>query len=107
MSNHTQVASKTQPRNIINDNGTLRVDSRIIAGRFGIQHHNLMEQISKYSNEFKILGMLPFQTEEIKGCRQPEKYALLNEDQTIFILTLSCNTPQVVQLKLDLTIDLL
>ncbi|TGO03600.1 hypothetical protein PN36_03860 [Candidatus Thiomargarita nelsonii] len=31
------------------------------------------------------------------------KYALLNEDQAVFALTLSRNTPQVVQLKLDLT----
>ena len=95
MSNDTQVASKTQPRNIINDNGTLRrVDSRIIAGHFGIEHYNLMEYICKYSNEFNQLGMLTFKNEEKQGCRQPEKYALLNEDQTIFILTLSRNTAQ-------------
>jgi len=104
MRDNTQIASKTQTINIINDDGTPRVDSRIIAERLGIQHHNLIENIRKYKSEFNHLGILPFETEEIKGRGQPEKYALLNEDQTIFVLTLSRNTPEVVQLKLDLTV---
>ncbi|OAD22122.1 hypothetical protein THIOM_002090 [Candidatus Thiomargarita nelsonii] len=55
-----------------------------------------------------MLGSLPaFETEAVKteGQRgiKHNKYALLDEDQTIFALTLSRNTPEVVQLKLELT----
>jgi len=104
VSNNTQISYKSQVVNIINIDGTFRVDSRLIAQRLSIQHRNFIENIRKYSSEFHQLGILPFQTEEINGRGQPEKYALLNEDQTIFALTLSRNTPEVVQLKLDLTV---
>jgi len=104
VSNNTQILYKSQVVNIINIDGTFRVDSRLIAQRLRIQHRNFIENIRKYSSEFHQLGILPFQTEEINGRGQPEKYALLNEDQTLFALTLSRNTPEVVQLKLDLTV---
>ncbi|MEN8216750.1 MAG: hypothetical protein ABFS56_10320 [Pseudomonadota bacterium] len=39
-----------------------------------------------------------------QGGGNPQKYALLSEDQAIFALTLSRNTPEVVQLKLELTV---
>lgn len=106
LSNNTQISYQSQLINIVNVEGTPRVDSRLIADRLGIQHKNLMENISKYANVFHTLGSLPFETETRKrniGATQI-KYALLNEDQTIFALTLSRNTPQVVQLKLDLTV---
>jgi phage regulator Rha-like protein len=86
---------------------TPRVDSRIIAQRLDIQHKNLMETIGKYIEKFHILGELPFETEvgyRKQGGGNPQKFALLNEDQSIFALTLSRNTPEVVQLKLDLTV---
>jgi phage regulator Rha-like protein len=108
MRDNTQIASKTQTINIINDDGTPRVDSRIIAERLGIQHEGLIRNISNYSDDFQTLGLLRFENEAVKieGQRGTKyhKYALLNEDQTIFALTLSRNTPEVVQLKLDLTV---
>ncbi|OAD20540.1 hypothetical protein THIOM_003752, partial [Candidatus Thiomargarita nelsonii] len=45
----------TQPISIINDNGTPRVDSRLVAGRLNVQHKNLIENISKYTDEFQML----------------------------------------------------
>ena len=80
------------------------VDTRIIAERLAIQHEYLIRNIKKYLKEFQILGILRFENGVIKGRGQPEKYVFLNEDQTVFALTLSRNTPQVVKLKLDLTI---
>ncbi|MEN8220589.1 MAG: hypothetical protein ABFS56_30410 [Pseudomonadota bacterium] len=66
-----------------------------------------MKNISKYSDEFQALGLLRFENDAVKieGQRGTKyhKYALLNEDQAVFVLTLSRNTPEVVQLKLDLT----
>jgi hypothetical protein len=108
MKNDIQMASKTQIIEIINSDGTPRVDSRLIAARLNIQHEALMKNISKYSNEFQALGLLRFENDAVKieGQRGTKyhKYVLLNEDQAVFALTLSRNTPEVVQLKLDLTV---
>ena len=94
------------PIEIINNDGTLQVDSRTIAIRLNIQHKNVMENLSKYSEQFQVLGSLTFKTEtrKRKVGGTSVKYALLNEDQCVFLLTLSRNTEQVVQLKLDLTV---
>ena len=82
--------------------GELRADSRTFAPKMDIRHRQLMENIRKYQDKFEELGFLAFQTEEIDGRGQPEKYALLNEDQAYFMLTLSRNTDAVVSAKLAL-----
>lgn len=103
MTEHTtQMASKKQIHVTFTDDGIPRVDTRPIAERLGIQHENLMGNISNYSDKFQQFGILRFETGEIKGRGQPQKYVLLNEDQMIFAMTLSRNTPEVVQLKADL-----
>lgn len=76
-----------------------RIDSRLIAGQLGIRHKNVISNIEKYKPHFKAFGILAFKTEVIRGKGQPEKYALLNEDQTYFLLSLSRNTEKVVSLK--------
>jgi hypothetical protein len=80
--------------------GELRADSRTFAPKMDIRHRQLMDNIRKYKDKFDQLGFLPFETEEIDGRGQPEKYALLNEDQAYFMLTLSRNTDAVVSAKL-------
>ena len=82
--------------------GELRADSRTFAPKMDIRHRQLMENIRKYQDKFEEIGFLAFQTEEIDGRGQPEKYALLNEDQAYFMLTLSRNTDAVVSAKLAL-----
>lgn len=79
-----------------------RVDSRLMAQRLGIKHKNFVELIVKYESDISDFGILPFQT-EISGVGQPQKYALLNEDQSVFVLTLSRNSDQVIRLKKELT----
>lgn len=76
-----------------------RVDSRVIARELGIQPGNLLETVCKYRAEIEGFGILPFQTEKTGRRGQPERYALLNEDQAHFVLALSRNTPRVVDLK--------
>ena len=81
--------------------GTPLVDTRIIATGFGVQHQNTRELVDKYSEKFQSFGSLRFETEVKKreiGATQ-EKFYLLNEDQTYFLLTLTRNTAQVVDLK--------
>jgi len=79
-----------------------RVDSRLMAERLGIQHKSFLETIRKHENKISDFGLLPFETEKVSLGR-PEVFTLLNEDQSIFVLTLSRNTDQVVLLKQDLT----
>lgn len=83
-----------------------RVDSRVLADKLQNQHKNVMELIDRYPEQFKRFGLLPFETEAVKedGSRgvKHHKYALLNEDQSYFLLSLSRNTDHVVELKANL-----
>lgn len=82
-----------------------RVDSRIIADNIGIKHKNCIELINKYDAKFRKFGHLPFQTElgyRVQGGGNSAKFVLLNEDQALFMLSLSRNTDRVVELKLKL-----
>lgn len=82
--------------------GELLVDSRLIAENIGIQHKHTFEQIKNFKSDFEEIGILRFKTEEIKGRGQPEKFALLNEDQAYLLLKFSRNTARVRSLKVKL-----
>ena len=88
---------------IVNIDG-LRVDTRTLAPKLDIRHRNLIQNIRSYESEFAELGRVPFQTETLQtpGGTQEVGYALLNEDQAYFLLTLSRNSPLVVKAKLSL-----
>lgn len=86
--------------------GEARIDSRLIAMDLGNNHKSTIELIERYEPKFQRFGLLPFQTEAVKT---PEsrgvkhlKFALLNEDQSYFLLSLSRNSDIVVDLKADL-----
>lgn len=79
-----------------------RVDSRTIAARLGIEHESVMRTLHKYPKDFRVFGILRFEIGEIKGAGQPEKYALLNEDQAYLLLTYSRNTKRVRETKIAL-----
>ena len=90
---------------LINLSGELRADSRTFAPKMDIRHRQLMDNIRKYQDKFEELGLLPFQTEARPEGRHGGGdviYALLNEDQAHFLLTLSRNTDAVVSAKLAL-----
>lgn len=86
--------------------GELRADSRSFAPKLDVRHRQLMDNIYKYQDKFEALGLLPFETEAVDGDGyrgvKYEKYALLNEDQAYFLLTLSRNSDAVVNAKLAL-----
>ncbi len=83
-------------------NGVEVVDSRIIAEELGIQHKNLLDTIkihkSLIESEF---GRVAFETLPLKtnGGIQNISIAYLNEDQALFIGTLSRNSEAVVKFK--------
>jgi phage regulator Rha-like protein len=104
MINKTEMLNIVKPLELHLIENEIKVDSRIIAKRLGIEHNSLIKNIEKYINEFQILGSINFQTISSSKAGQPLKFVYLDEDQAIFALTLSKNTIQVVQLKLDLTI---
>lgn len=79
-----------------------RIDSRLLAQHLGNKHQNVRELLTDYADDFCEFGILRFQTGEIQGRGQPERYALLNEDQAYLLLAYSRNTPKVRQLKIRL-----
>ncbi|MBY8970806.1 Rha family transcriptional regulator [Pseudomonas sp. P867] len=85
--------------------GEPRVDSRQLAKQLGTKHTNPMALIERYLAKFEEFGVVPFQTEKpLAGTAggRPERFALLNEDQAFFLLSLSRNTNRVVELKASL-----
>ena len=79
-----------------------RADTRLLAQHLGNQHKNVFELVKNYRADFEQFGILRFQTEEIEGRGQPEKFALLNEDQAYLLLTYSRNSTKVRALKVKM-----
>ena len=81
-----------------------RVDSRLLAAHLHNQHRPVMALIDKYGQNFAGLGKVLFQKAPVVGSRtgQIERFAMLNEDQAFFLLSLSRNTARVVDLKAKL-----
>ena len=82
-----------------------RVDSRMLAGHLGNQHKHVIALIEKYADKFRGFSQLLFKNAvgaRLQGGGNPERYALLTEDQAFFLLTLSRNSPRVVDLKVKL-----
>lgn len=79
-----------------------RADTRLLAQHLGNQHKNVFELVKDYRADFEQFGILRFQTEEIQGRGQPEKFALLNEDQAFLLLAYSRNTAKVRALKVKM-----
>ena len=81
----------------------LVVDSRLVAIELGIKHKSFMETVRKHEKQTEqAFGILRFETAEIIGKGQPEKFVYLTEEQSIFMMTLSRNTEKVVQCKIQL-----
>lgn len=80
-----------------------RIDSRLLAPELNHRHRTIFESISKYQSKFEEHGLLPFETEAVnngdaRGVKY-QKFALLNEDQCYFLLTLMRNNDFVVDKK--------
>lgn len=87
-------------------NSEFRVDSRLLASELNHRHRTIFENIQKYESIFNEHGLLPVQTEAVniedaRGIKY-QKFALLNEDQCYFLLTLMRNNELVVRKKSQL-----
>lgn len=87
---------------LINVNDEARVDSRTVTARLNLTHKNTVSLIAKYKSKFEQFGVLPFEMDKSHLAGRPEKYYLLNENQAYFLLSLSRNTDDVVDLKANL-----
>jgi phage regulator Rha-like protein len=95
-SKHNAIVAKAK-------NNEPRIDSRLIAGGLGVSHNHLIEQIEKYSERLKFLGIVRFETEKLNSGRgRPERIVYLNENQCYALVTLSKNTARAVDLKFAL-----
>jgi len=81
-----------------------RVDSHVIAESLDIQHKNALALIDENIPEFEEFGRVAFETRtlETNGGKQKQRIALLNEDQSYFLLTLTRNTERTKRLKVEL-----
>ena len=81
-----------------------RVDSHILAEYLGIQPKNVLALIDENKSEFEEFGRVAFETRtlETNGGKQKQRIALLNEDQSYFLLTLTRNTERTKRLKVGL-----
>ena len=81
----------------------LVVDSRLIAEQLGIQHDSFIKTIETYKTQAEqAFGVFRFEVEKLDGRGRPSRFYLLTEDQATFIMSLSRNTPEVVECKLAL-----
>lgn len=92
------------PLTLIEKKGEDRVDTRLLAEQLQNQHRPVVALVDKYQSKFEQFGKVLFEKAPSPGSRtgQSERYALLNEDQCYFLLSLSRNTDHVVDLKANL-----
>jgi len=78
--------------------GEQRISSELIAEHIGTTYKVTNNLIRTHKKKLESLGELPFQ----KAVGERKNLAYLNEDQAIFLMTLSKNTEQVVKFKYQL-----
>jgi phage regulator Rha-like protein len=90
---------------IFDDGEALYVDSRLIAERLGIEHESFLRTLDTYQSQMEqAFGVSRFEIGKPLSPQggRPQRYALLNEEQASFLMSLSRNTPEVIQCKVDL-----
>ncbi len=86
-------------------NSEPRVDSRLIAQHLGLQHKSVFKLVRDYAADFREIDQLRFENslgKRQQGGGNPERYALLTEDQAYLLLTFNRNTKRVRELKVNL-----
>ena len=84
----------------------LVVDSRLVAEELGIDHKVLIRNIRNHQQTIEsAFGQLSFDTATVTnsvGAVNSVTFVYLTEEQATFVMTLSRNTPQVIQCKVNL-----
>lgn len=82
-------------------NGGLYLDSVVVAESYGIEHSVFMETLNKLVDT-PHFGKVLYETCELTAIK---RYALLNEDQIIFLGYMVANTKNIVKFKVRMTIE--
>lgn len=84
--------------------GELTTTSLIIAEGTHNEHRNVIRLIRKYQHDLEAFGRVDFknQTFETAGGPQAREIAILNREQSMFVMTLFRNNPVVVGFKKNL-----
>lgn len=89
----------------IAQDGEPRASTEAIAAGYELQHKNVLSLLKRHQHSLQAFGPLAFETrvaERAQGGGAPTEYALLNERQTMLLLTLMRNTAKVVAFKVQL-----
>lgn len=90
--------------------GTLVVDSRLVAERLNIQHKNFLGTIDKVYQKMAENPRMQAPAFETRLANRPqggtyqERWAWLTEPQANFLMTLSRNTEEVIDCKMELAL---
>lgn len=90
---------------LIVNGADVRTDSRDLASLLDHRHRSIFANITKYETDLSHLGIVLFEKARLKTERlgdREQSFALLNEDQCYFVLTLMRNNERVVAAKLKL-----
>lgn len=76
------------------------LDSRLLACKLGVKHRHLLRRIEQHYSDYAALGVMRFESAkpQVLGGR-PERFALLNEDQAMLVLTYTRNTLEIRAMK--------
>ena len=88
----------------ISSDGEARASTDSIANGYDLQHANVIKLVRKYQCEIEGLGRVGFENRpfETNGGVQTREVAMLNERQTMLLLTLMRNSSKVVTFKVQL-----
>ena len=78
-----------------------RADTRLLAQHLGILHRSVFRLVLDYRPDFEAFGKVRFENAPSPS-GQPERFALLNEDQAYLLLTYSRNSAKVRALKVKM-----
>lgn len=85
----------------IASDGEARASTEAIATGYELQHKNVLSLLKRYTTQMRGFGEVAFET-RLNSQGSPTEYALLNERQTMLLLTLMRNSVKVVEFKVQL-----
>jgi len=84
----------------IGSDGEPRASTEAIALGYKNSHESVMRLVGRYKAQLETFGIIGFEIRKLNGAGRLEKYALLNERQAGFLISLMRNNTEVVDFKL-------
>lgn len=82
--------------------GQTAITSLAVADGCGLSHRTVFRLVKKYRADFEEFGQLRFEISVTKRDGKYPEYAILNEDQAIYLISLFRNTAIVRRFKIEL-----